>query len=269
MDLSRYYEEICREPILTKDEELAVMAIYKNPSSSEKERQRAKDRIIRANLRFVFKQAKKYSRNDPSKMDVLISAGNEGLLIGLEKFDPRKKKRFLTYAGWWVIQRILKEMSQMRIVSLPIWKQQLASKIARLKMTNPKITVKEISAMFPKLSEKDITELFDTSYLTYYIDDLDEGALEAEGSLTSVEKSLDIQQLHDIIYSLPSPHKDLIIAAYGIEDGVELSTPRLSRRFILTRDQIKQLKKEALEMIRERLSDDPKRASSSSLGPDG
>lgn len=255
MDLSRYYTEICKEPILTRDEEFAQMDIYKNPDSPEKDKQKAKDRIIRANLRFVFKQAKKYSRNDPSMMEVLIGAGNEGLMIGLEKYDPLRKKRFLTYAGWWVIQRILKEMSQMRIVSLPIWKQQLASKIAKLKMINPQVTVKEIVLMFPKLSEKDIAELYDTSYLTYYIDDLEEDAIGAEGSLTSVEKELDTQQLHEVVNSLPSPHKELIIASFGLEDGVELSSPRLSKRFILTRDQIKQLKKEALDMMRERLSD--------------
>lgn len=255
MDLSRYYEEICKEPILTRDEEFRQMDIYKSPTSTEKEKTKAKDRIIRANLRFVFKQAKKYSRNDPSKMDVLISAGNEGLLIGLEKFDPRKQKRFLTYAGWWVIQRILKEMSQMRIVSLPIWKQQLASKIAKLRMINPAVTVKEICTLFPKLSEKDISELYDTSYLTYYIDDLDEGAIEGDIALTSVEKALDTQHLHDVVNSLPSPHKELVIASFGLEDGVELSSPRLSKRFILTREQIKQLKKEALDMIRNRLSD--------------
>jgi DNA-directed RNA polymerase sigma subunit (sigma70/sigma32) len=122
-------------------------------------------------------------------------------------------------------------------------------------MINPKITVKEIAQMFPKISEKDISELYDTSYLTYYIDDLEEGALEGEGSLTSVEQALDTQYLHDAINSLPSPHKELIIAAFGLEDGVELSSPRLSKRFILTREQIKQLKKEALDMIKERLSD--------------
>lgn len=255
MDLSKYYEEICREPILTKVEEFRQMAIYKDPKSSPKEKERAKDRIIRANLRFVFKQAKKYSKNDPETMQILIGAGNEGLMIGLEKYDPKHKKRFLTYAGWWVIQRILKEMSQMRIVSLPIWKQQLASKIAKIRMTNPKITIKELIEMFPKVSQKDINELYDTSYLTYYIDDLDEGILEGEGSLTTVEKQYEAQQLLEAVQSLPSPHKEIIIASFGLEDGRELSFPQLSRRFILTRDQIKQLKKEALDMMRSRLSD--------------
>src|SRR4051812_32537424 len=133
MDLSQYYEAICKEPMLSKQEEKRLILIYKNPSTSEVDRGKTKDKVIKSNLRFVFKQAKYYSKNDPTTFEELISAGNEGLLVGLEKYRPAEGKEFLTYAGWWVKQRILKAMSQMRIVSLPIWKQQLSAKIAKVK----------------------------------------------------------------------------------------------------------------------------------------
>jgi RNA polymerase nonessential primary-like sigma factor len=266
MDLSKYYELICKEKMLSKEEEQALMAIYKDTTKSEKERQKAKDRIIKANLRFVFKQAKKYSRNDPSMFEELISAGNEGLLVGLEKYDPVRKIRFLTYAGWWVIQRILKEMSKMRIVSLPIWKQQLAARISRAKDMNENMTITELKKEFPTVPEKDIQELYDTKYLTYYIDDLEDDAIELSSVVSTIEKDLDQKRLQEIINALPSPHKEIVILSFGLEDGKEMTFTQLSRRLILTREQLKNLKKEALDMLRDKLSDDPKSSSSSQGG---
>jgi RNA polymerase sigma factor (sigma-70 family) len=265
MNLSKYYELICKEPIMPKEEEQKLMAVYKNESLPEKERQKAKDRIIKANLRFVFKQAKNYSRNDPTMFEELISAGNEGLLVGLEKYDPTRKIRFLTYAGWWVVQRILKEMSKMRIVSLPIWKQQLAARITRAKDNNENVTVVDIKKEFPNVSEKDIQELFDTRYLTYYIDDLEEGTLELESVIPTMEKELDNKRLLEIVSDLPSPQKEIIILSFGLEDGNEMTFTQLSRRLILTREQLKNLKNNALELLREKLSDDPRSSSSSPL----
>lgn len=254
MNLSQYYELICREPIMTKAEEQRLMAVYKLSTTPDKERQKAKDRIIKANLRFVFKQAKNYSRNDPSMFEELISAGNEGLLVGLEKYDSSYEGRFLTYAGWWVKQRILKEASKMRIVALPIWKQQLAAKIGKAKERKENISLEDLKKEFPKVSEKDIKELSETRYLTYYIDDLDEGVLELEAVIKDVETELDMKRFQECIYSLPSPHKDVIILSYGIEDGHEMTFTQLTRRLVLTRDQLKQVKKEALDMLREKLS---------------
>lgn len=119
MDLSTYYTQICRHPLLTREEEFDLFIELHDPGISEKEKNKIKAKIINANLRFVFKTAKKYSKNDPDIFEELICAGNEGLLVGLEKFKPSKNVRFLSYSGWWVLQRILKEMSRMRIVSLP------------------------------------------------------------------------------------------------------------------------------------------------------
>lgn len=239
---------------MPKEEEQKLMAIYKDETLTEKERQKAKDRIIKANLRFVFKQAKNYSRNDPTMFEELISAGNEGLLVGLEKYDPSRKIRFLTYAGWWVVQRILKEMSKMRIVSLPIWKQQLAARISRAKDNNENVTVADIKKEFPNVSEKDIQELFETRYLTYYIDDLEEGTLELESIIPSMEKELDNRRLLEVVSALPSPQKEIIILSFGLEDGHEMTFTQLSRKLILTREQLKILKNNALELLRDKLS---------------
>lgn len=119
MDLSQYYTQICKHPLLSREEEHDLFMELSDPTTTEKEKDRIKNKIIKSNLRFVFKTAKKFSKNDPDIFEELIAAGNEGLLVGMEKFELSKNVRFLSYSGWWVLQRILKEMSKMRIVALP------------------------------------------------------------------------------------------------------------------------------------------------------
>lgn len=255
MDLSFYYARICQEPILTKELEEQLVAQYKNPEGSAESKAQAREKLINANLRFVFKQAKKFSRNDPSIFGSLISAGNEGLLTGLEKFDPEKGVRFLSYAGWWVVQAILKEMSQMRIVSLPIWKQQLASRIAKITDTVPNVTFEILKKHFPDVPDKYLRELFDTNYLTYYIDDLDESNFEIDPIGTQVETRLENEQINKTVRSLPEPHRDIIIMLYGLDDGEEKKVHQIRRRLLLTKEEFKVLKKEALDMLKEKLSE--------------
>lgn len=254
MSLSRYYQKICEEPMLTKEEEVELVTIFKDPASTDKARQAAKDRILKANLRFVFKQAKYFSRNDPSMFEVLIAAGNEGLVVGLNKYDLSRNTKFLSYAGWWVNQKILKEMSLMRIVSLPIWKQQLANRIAKVKTSNSIRTFEELQTYFPDVAEKDLRELSDTRYLTYYMDDLPEGEFESDVFMYDMDKEIDNNKLFDMVMTLESPYKEILALSYGLIDGKELKNSQIARRLMLTKDQLKELKKEALEMMKGKLS---------------
>lgn len=255
MDLSKYYEQICKEPMLSKEEEFDLFMEYNDPGISVAEREKIKDRILRANLRFVFKQAKNYSKNDPDLFEELIAAGNEGLLVGLEKFKPSRKVRFLSYSGWWVIQRILKEMSKMRIVSLPIWKQQLAARIQRATENREvDLTFEELKKEFPTVSEKDLRELHQTKYLTYYLDDMtDDPSFEIDPIGTEVEVRLDRERIHAVIEKLPSPHREIIEMSYGITDGEETTHANISKQLGISKDQLREYKKEALDMLKEKL----------------
>lgn len=80
----------------------------------------ARRRLIESNLRFVVKTALQYKGQGMSIQD-LIQEGNLGLIEALEKFDPRKGCRLITYASWWIrlfIQRAIEQRS--RTVNLPI-----------------------------------------------------------------------------------------------------------------------------------------------------
>lgn len=255
MDLSKYYEQICKIPMLTKDEEYQLFLVLKNEVDyTQKERDAARTKLINANLRFVFKMAKNYSKNDPVLFEDLISAGNEGLLVGLDKYNPTVKVRFLSYAGWWVIQRILKEMSKMRIVALPIWKQQLAARIMKFKNSNEEANLTEIKAAFPDIPQKDIEELYQTRFLTYYIEDMEEEEFEINPIETEVERNIDNKTIIDIVANLSQPHRSIIIMAFGLEDGKEVNSATIMKKLGLNRDQFREYKKEAMEILRDKFN---------------
>lgn len=252
MSLSSYYEQICKEPLLDKDEERDLFLEYQDPGLPASRREEIKERIIRANLRFVFKQAKHYSKNDPLVFEELIAVGNEGLLVGMQKFRPQDGVKFLTYAGWWVKQRILKHLGTMRIVSLPTWKQQLAAKIQKICDSDPDITFEKLQEVLPDVPVKYLSELFQTRYLTYYIEDIGEDpAFEINPIEDHVEQKLDNERVHRAIESLPSPHREVVIHTFGFLDGEEMKQGQVAELLNLSKEEIKSIKQEALEMLQE------------------
>lgn len=256
MDLSKYYDEIMKEPLLEKDEEKDLFLELADEGIPEFRKKRIKDRIIRANLRFVFKEAKHFSKSDPSLFEELISAGNEGLLVGLEKYNSDSGYRFLTYAGWWVKQRILSQMSSQRLVALPVWRQQLSSKIQKVMDSNEDISFDELRAKFPDVPEKDLKELFQTRFLTFYIEDMgDDPAFEINPIETQVNTKLDQDIIHRAVSKLPTLQRKFIEMSFGLLDGEEHKPAEIMKELGLSRDKYKELKRVSLESLKTTFGD--------------
>jgi len=257
MDLAKYYENINKEPLLSKEEEKDLFLELDDLGLSEKRRDAIRDRIIRANLRFVFKEAKKFSRNDPSIFEELIAAGNEGLIVGMQKFKPESGNRFLTYAGFWVIQRILKHMSTLRIVSLPIWRQQLSAKIQKVLDANENISFEDLKKSFVGIPEKDLLELYQTRFLTYYIEDMSEdSSFEINPIEDHVNAELDKAKLHKAVATLEPMQKRVIELLFGLEDGVEKKHADVALELKISKEELKNLKREALSELKEIFGDE-------------
>lgn len=263
MDLSDYYNLICKQPLLSKEEEQEQLEIYFGEEYSPAQKAKAKDILISSNLRFVFKKAKMLSDGDPSRFEELIAAGNEGLLVGLDKFDHTSGYRFLTYAGWWVYQRQLKEMSKMRLVSLPIWKQQLANRIAKAQeAADHPLSIDELKELFPDEKEKDLKELSSTKYLTYYFDDIVEEQKKDEGrfSIESLPEDTDLSELFEEVFytddvsrllsTLPDDQATVLRLSYGLSDGKERSSTFIADYLDVSREEVRKLKKEALRQLK-------------------
>jgi len=250
MDLSKYYSSICKYPNISTAEERELFKAYNDPSTSETEKDRIKSSIINSNLRFAFKQAKYHSKGDPSLFAVLIPAANEGLVVGFEKYDLNQPYKYMTYAGEWVFQRIMKEMASMRVVSVPIWKQQLSTRIRKAVDQDEHITFAQLCEKFPEVKTKDLKELFQTQYLTFYIDDFEEDDFQQEDTLTLIERKLDDEKVWKAVAALPSPHREVIAKIFGLEDGEEHSISKLCKSLKIPKDTLRKIQAEGLTMLK-------------------
>ena len=100
LSLEKYLQEISREPLLSQKEEVEL-----SKKIHEGDR-KALDKLVRANLRFVVCVARQYQDQGLSLPD-LINEGNVGLIKAAEKFDEKRGLKFITYAVWWIRERIL------------------------------------------------------------------------------------------------------------------------------------------------------------------
>lgn len=251
--ISLYYESICKHPILSTEEEKELIHIIYKKDCSEKEKQRARDKLIQSHLRFVFKKAKQRAKKgDVYQFEELISVGNEGLIFSLSRYNPDSGVKFLSYAGWWVMQRQLKEQSKMRLVSLPIWKQQLAARIAKeVERLGRQMTDEELSAAFPDFKLKDLKDLSTNTYLTYYMEDFVKEDTFIHDLESSIFADIEREELADAMSSLPQAEREVMERHYGLIEGTEDNLKKVAADMKLKREEVKELKEKALIHLRE------------------
>lgn len=124
--INYYFAMAGQYTLLSREEEtrLAVLA-----SEGDEE---ARDLLACSNLRLVISIAKKYLNRGP-ELDDLISEGNVGLMIAVDKFNPQKGFKFGTYATWWIRQRILKLITDTKnTVRIPVSMAQRINAIKRV-----------------------------------------------------------------------------------------------------------------------------------------
>src|SRR3989338_506556 len=112
--IKKYLKEIGKTALLKFEEEVDLAKKY------EKNDLKAKERLIKYNLRLVVSIAKKYLGRRLSFLD-LIQEGNKGLIKGVEKYDWRRGYKFSTYATWWIRQAITRAIAdQSRTIRIPV-----------------------------------------------------------------------------------------------------------------------------------------------------
>ena len=123
--LDKYLVDISREKLISTDEEVELaQKIHKGD-------QRALNKLVRANLRFVVSVAKQY-QNQGLSLNDLVNEGNIGLVKAAQKFDETRGFKFISYAVWWIRQSILQAISeQSRIVRMPLNQVGFQSKLSK------------------------------------------------------------------------------------------------------------------------------------------
>lgn len=207
ISLVKYLNEISLIPLLTKEEEQELPALIQ--AGDEK----AFNRFVNGNLRFVISVAKQYQGSGGDRLDDLINAGNEGLMIAARKFDTTKGFKFISYAVWWIRQSIMQHLTEnVKIIRLPSNKVAIVNKIKNITSSlEQKLqrtpTVEEIGDEMMKI-EKIKAQKADRSETKFDINDIDEII-----AISSPISSLDMKVGEDSDASLV----DLIVAD-GIED---------------------------------------------------
>ncbi len=109
----KYLQEVDNIPRLTPDEEYEVA--LKAFAGDE----RARTKLVMANLRFVISVAKQYANNINSLED-LVNEGNAGMVEAAKRFDPHQGFKFISYAVWWVRRSIFEFLTKhSRTIRIP------------------------------------------------------------------------------------------------------------------------------------------------------
>ena len=117
--VEKYLQEISKISMITPEEETTLAQRIKMFNRNPIDSQRALDKLVQANLRFVVSVAKQYQHQGLSLSD-LINEGNLGLIKAAQRFDETKGFKFISYAVWWFRQSILQALAEQgRLVRLP------------------------------------------------------------------------------------------------------------------------------------------------------
>src|SRR6218665_59780 len=123
--VEKYLQEISKISMITPEEETTLAQRIKMGD------QKALDKLVQANLRFVVSVAKQYQHQGLSLSD-LINEGNLGLIKAAQRFDETKGFKFISYAVWWIRQSIFQALAeQSRIVRLPLNRVGSLNKISK------------------------------------------------------------------------------------------------------------------------------------------
>ena len=256
--LDKYLVEIGRVPMISVEEEIELAQKIKKGG---REGERAKDKLVKANLRFVVSVAKQYQHQGLGLTD-LIDEGNIGLVKAAEKFDETRGFKFISYAVWWIRQSILQAIAeQSRIVRLPLNQVGALSKInaeiSKFEQENQRRpSVHELS----DLTNIDQTIKADNHHMSIdapFQEDDDNSMADvlASGEDSRADKHVDYESMsHELDTVLRNVLKDreitIVRECFGIgcnEKGLEEIGDQLG----LTRERVRQIREKSIVKLRE------------------
>lgn len=253
--LSTYLREINRIPMQSRIEEVECVRRASKGYAEEKER------LIKANLRFVISVAKEYQNLGLPLCD-LINEGNIGLIKAVDRFDVSRGYHFISYAVWWIRQSILKALSeQSRLIRLPLNKTNTLVRIEQIRRQVP-FTPKEEDqigeianilhmdpaevenlialSQAPVRLDEPVFDGEDSSPFGDFIEDTNQRLLEEEPYYQSLKN-----EINRALNLLKSRESEVIQFRFGLNGRLPESLAQIGDRYHLTKERIRQIERKA------------------------
>jgi RNA polymerase primary sigma factor len=256
--LRLYLRSIGKVELLSASEEVVLA------KRIERGDMRAKEQMVKANLRLVVSIAKGYLGRGMTFLD-LIQEGSLGLIRAVEKFDYRRGYKFSTYATWWIRQAVTRAIAdKARTIRIPVHmveklnnvvhvERQLVQKLGREPSADEiaselRCTPREVRdvlriSQLPISLEKPIGEE-DDSALGDFVED--------ETAESPFETATVIMQREDVwraLNALPDRERHVIELRYGLTGRQPLTLEEVGREFGVTRERIRQIENNTLKKL--------------------
>ncbi|HUL02499.1 MAG TPA: RNA polymerase sigma factor RpoD/SigA [Gemmatimonadales bacterium] len=232
--------------------------------------EKAAERLVTANLRFVISYVKKYQGHGLD-LSELVAIGNEGLLKAVKKFDPDQGVKFISYAVWWVRQAVLKALAeQTRSVRIPLNQNSQLIRMSRTETyLSQELGREPTDDEIAKALEDTVDNVRTARRMTAAelsldapVDRTDKDAATlgerfAGQESGEIEEHTDGKLMREFVdrifqkYLTPRERKILYLY-YGLEEGSEAMTlEKIGALMGVTRERIRQIRERAFEKLRE------------------
>ena len=230
----------------------------------------SRDKVINANLKFVVKVACDFQNRGLELMD-WIGEGNSGLMDAVDKFDIESDNKFVTYAIFWIKQRIMKALQDnVRLIKLPSNKNadlvQINREIEKRKKENLSLDYADIAKSLD-MKKENVYLLLQISAGCISIDqEIDSNDGNSSMTLADTiespygnpeedfEKKCEKEELYELISQLPERERQIIYMRFGLKDYQPMSLQDIGGVMNLTKERVRQLVEKALDTIRERIA---------------
>ena len=254
-----YLREIGQVRLLTPQEEVDLAARIKRGDK------KAREQMIKANLRLVVKIARDYEGLGLPLLD-LISEGNIGLMKAVERFDPAKGGKLSTYGAWWIKQSIKRALAnQSKTIRLPV---HLVDRISRMRrvamrlheelgreptdeelgeelgMTASRVGQLRTAAIRPASLDAPIGDDDSNTFAEVVQDE------NAETPYQQLEGKTVTAMLQEMVTKLDPREATILRFRFGLDGGTEKTLEEVGEKFGVTRERVRQIQNIALAKLR-------------------